>query len=181
MTAGPCATHTLTVTSQGCCPILVEGLQGGNRTVTAGNTSVFYTPANATVTLTAQTGEGCNFGYWQVDGGNSTEENPITVTMDADHQVTAVCVPAYSLQVSSSGCCPVLVEGLPGGNQTVPAGNTTYFEAPENWNITLTAQTGGGCYFDYWQVDEGNSTAENPIIVIMDSNHVATAYCGLPQ
>ena len=91
VTAGPCSTHTLTVTSQGCCPILVEGLPCGNMTVPAGDTSAFYAPENTQITLTAQTGEGCSFDHWLVDEGNYTEENPITVTMDFDHAATAAC------------------------------------------------------------------------------------------
>ena len=264
VTAGPCSTHTLTVTSSGCCPILVEGLPCGNMTVSAGNTDAFYAPENTQITLTAQTGDECSFDYWQVDGGNSTGENPITVTMDSDHaatatctplytlaltndgchnvsvsslpggnqdvpwggnatfvlpegtevtltpsdsdgivftgwyidaegsprfdrpltiamdashQVTAVCVPAHTLYVSSNGCCPILVEGLPGGNQTVSAGDAFSFDAPENSNITLTARPGDSCQFGNWTVDEGNSTTDNPITVTMDSNHAATATC----
>jgi len=88
--------------------------------------------------------------------------------------------PTHTLTVTSNGCCPILVEGLPCGNQTVPAGNTTAFSTPENGNVTLTAETGEGCSFDQWQVDVGNSTGENPITVTMDSDREATAVCNLP-
>ena len=182
------STHTLTVTSQGCCPILVEGMPCGNRTVDSGGNVTFVLREGTKVTLTAQTAEDCSFDYWQVDGNESTEQNPITVTMDSDHEATAVCSSATiptptpsltNLTVVSQGCCPILVEGLPTGNQTVPAGgNSTFSEIPANTQVTLTAQTGESCSLDHWQVDGGNSTGENPLTVTMNSDHEATATCG---
>jgi len=190
ITTGP----TLTVASQGCCPILVEGLSVGNRTVSAGGNSTFSgISANTQVTLTAQTGESCSLDYWQVDGGNSTGENPITVTMASDHEAIAACsstpIPTptptptptpsvYTLTVVSQGCCPILVEGLPAGNQTVPAGgNSTFSGISANTQVTLTAQTGENCSLDHWQVDGGNSTGENPLTLTMNSDYEATAAC----
>jgi uncharacterized protein YfaP (DUF2135 family) len=169
-------THTLTVTSNGCCPILVEGLSCGNRTVSAGDTTAFSTPENGNVTLTAETGEGCSFDQWQVDGGNSTGGNSTTVTMDSDHVVTATCTPLYTLTVTSSGCCPITVE-LPEGNQTVDPGNSTpFYGLPENTQVTLTAQSGVSCQFDGWTIDDAPREG-NPTTVTMDSDHVVTATC----
>ena len=270
VTAGPCSLRTLTVTSQGCCPILVGSLPCGEQTVSAGATREFYgiTP-NSNITLTAQTGDFCEFENWTVDGevrdsGNSIEvpmdtdhvavatciplytltvtndgchtvhvtglpngeqgevggnatfvlpegtevtltpsdsdgivftgwyvdaeqspqfDRPLIVTMYADHQVTAVCVGAHPLDVISNGCCPILVEGLPGGNRTVPAGDAAYLDAPENADITLTAQTGNSCQFGNWTVDgqppNVNQTTEvnETIVIHMDTGHDVTAWC----
>ena len=80
--------------------------------------------------------------------------------------------------MTSQGCCPVLVEGLPAGNQTVPAGgNSTFSGIPANTQVTLTAQTDGNCTFEYWWVDEGPSTEENPYTLTMNSDHTAEAWC----
>jgi uncharacterized protein YfaP (DUF2135 family) len=271
VTAGSsCSLRTLTVTSEGCCPILVEGLPCGERTVPAGTTRVFYGIAqNGNVTLTAQSGDFCSFGNWTIDGevadsgsaiqltmdtdhtaiaactplytltvtntgcwavyitglpdqgqqeewvdqnetrefpgipkdtqvtitpsqgdgilftgwyvdaeGSPRLDNPLVITMGADHQVTAVCVPEYNLTVTSQGCCPVLVEDLPGGNQTVPAGDSNaFYHIPENTEITLTAQTGDSCRFDYWTVDDQLPNTNQTIVVTMDSDQYVTAVC----
>lgn len=172
------STPTLTVTSNGCCPILVEGLPCGNRTVPAGDTTTFSTPENGNVTLTAEIGEGCSFNQWQVDEGNSTGENPITVTMDSDHVATATCTPLYTLTVTSSGCCPILVEGLPTGNQTVPAGgNSTFSDIAYNTEAILTAQSGGSCQLDHWIFDGGQFGNSTIIDVFMNYDHTVIAVC----
>ncbi len=272
VTAGPCATKTLTVTSQGCCPITVE-LPCGNLTVDDYATRTFYGLAQGSnVTLTPQTGEFCQFGNWTIDGmppqegqqeghqltitmdtnhtaiaactplytltvtndgcwaisitglpdpwqqeewieqnetrefpgipegtqvtlthnngdgivltgwhvdteGSLRPDNPLVITMNANHQVTAVCVRVRTLDVSSNGCCPILVEGLPGGSQTVSAGNSsTFHDIPENTNVTLTAQPGGSCQFVNWVVD-GQTNTNLTIVITMDSYHSVTAVC----
>ena len=267
VTAGPCSLRTLTVTSDGCCPIQVGGLPCGNRTVPAGATRVFYGIAqDGNVTLTAQSGDFCNFDYWMIDseiadsgnilevtmdtdhaatatctplytltvtndgcwdiyvtglpdgeqgeiyeGGNATFvlpggtevtldasdgdgialtgwyvdaegaprlDNPLPITMDTDHQVTAVCVRVYSLTVTSEGCCSILVSGLPGGNQTVPAGNTTWISGiPDGTEVTLEAVEEGNCRFDYWTVDDQLPDTNQTIVVTMDDDYDVTAVC----
>ena len=80
--------------------------------------------------------------------------------------------------MTSQGCCPVLVEGLPTGNQTVPAGgNSTFSGIPANIQVTLTAQTDGNCIFEYWWVDDGPSSLENPQTITMNSDHTAEVWC----
>jgi len=267
VTAGPCSLRTLTVTSEGCCPILVEGLPCGNRTVPLGETRVFYGIAqNGNVTLTAQSGDFCNFDYWMIDSeiadsgnilevtmdtdhtavaactrlytltvtndgcwnvsvsglpdvprwGNATfvlpegtevtlqssdgdgiaftgwyvdaEQSPrlnstLTITMDADHQVTAVCVNEYNLTVTSAGCCPILVSGLPGGNQTVPAGgNSTFSGIPQGTVVTLEAVEEGNCTFDYWEVHstDGDYGYTKITQVTMNDNHTAICWSHVP-
>jgi hypothetical protein len=170
-------TYSLSVTSNGCCPITVE-LPEGNQTVDPGNTTPFYgLPENTQVTLTAQAGVSCQFGNWTVDDQQPDTNQTIVVTMDSDHIATATCTPLYTLTVTSNGCCDVLVE-LPDGNQTVPAGNTTpFYSIPENTEIRLSAQTGEGCSFDYWLIDDVEADSGSAIVVTMDQNHTATVVC----
>jgi len=171
--------YTLTVISQGCCLVLVEGLPAGNQTVPAGGNSTFTgITANTQVTLTAQIDGNCTFDYWRIDDGNQTEENPYALTMRSDHTAEAWCSPVYTLTVTSQGCCPVLVEGLLIGNQTVPAGgNSTFPGIPADTQVTLTAQTDGNCAFEYWSIDDGNQTVENPYTLTMNSDRTAEAWC----
>lgn len=183
VSAGPCQipTHTLTVYSEGCCPILVSGLPGGSQQVPAdGNGTFSGIPENTQITLEAVEDGNCQFDYWEVSSleGNYYYTEVIQVTMDDDHEATAWCSPTYALTVYSEGCCPILVQGLPGGDETVPGNSTDVFSGiPQNTDITLTAQTGEDCGFDYWRVDEDPSTQDNPIVVTMDSDHEATAWC----
>ena len=171
--------YSLTVISQGCCLVLVEGLPAGNQTVPAGGNSTFTgITANTQVTLTAQIDGNCTFDYWRIDDGNQTEENPYALTMRSDHTAEAWCSPVYTLTVTSQGCCPVLVEGLLIGNQTVPAGgNSTFPGIPADTQVTLTAQTDGNCAFEYWSIDDGNQTVENPYTLTMNSDRTAEAWC----
>jgi hypothetical protein len=172
----------LTVYSEGCCPILVSGLPGGDQQLPAGGNSTFSgIPQNTEITLEAVEEGNCQFDYWSVSSiqANYYYTKVIQFTMDDDHQAIAWCSPTYTLTVFSDGCCPILVSNLPGGAQQVPAGgNGTFSGIPQNTDITLTAQTGeGNCTFDYWMVDEDEPTQVNPIVVTMDDDHTATAWC----
>jgi len=171
------STHTLTVTSQGCCSILVEGMPCGNRTVFNGGNATFVLREGTEVTLTAQTGEACSFDYWQVDEGNSTGENPLTVTMDSDHEATAACGPTYTLTVYSDGCCPIQVTWF-GGNQTIPAGENQTFVVPQGTVMTADALDGGRCIFTGWYLDLEPTSRPDPLTITMDADHQAWAYCG---
>ena len=247
-------TCTLTVSSDGCCPITVEyGEISGE--VAGGGSEEFTIACGAEVTLEAVAGECCDFGEWKVDG-ISVEGNPITVTMDSEHSVTATCtesgpctltvsiVPegtgtisldptqpeegyacgtdvdltatpsegytfshwsgalsgsanpatiymdsdkevtanfseiSYTLTVSSDGCCPITVEyGETSGE--VASGGSEEFTITCGADVTLEAANGECCDFGEWKVD-GISVEDNPIIVTMNSNHTAVAYCTAP-
>lgn len=83
--------YALTVTSNGCSPILVSNLPQDNQTVPAGGNSTFSgIPQDTDVTLTAQLGDSCQFGNWTVDGQTNTNQT-IEVTMDTDHTATLEC------------------------------------------------------------------------------------------
>jgi len=89
--------------------------------------------------------------------------------------------PGYSgnyLTVTSSGCCPILAEGLPCGNQTVLAGtSSTFYGINPDSNITLTVQTGDFCEFDNWTLDGRVLDSGSSIEVLMNTDHTAIAAC----
>ena len=88
-TLGP---YTLTVISDGCCPITVGALG----TVAAGESETFHDiPCCTNVTLTADDSDVyCDFVNWtgDVPGGTNTP-NPITIHIDDDKSVTGHCEP----------------------------------------------------------------------------------------
>ena len=183
--------YSLTVTSQGCCPVLVEGLPTGNQTVPAGGNSTFSgIPANTQVTLTAQTDGNCTFLNWSVDDIPSSLENPRTITMDSDYEVTATCsstptptpTPSgYTLTVTSQGCCPILVRNLPGGDRTVLAGgNITFTGIPSGTTARITAQPGAGCKLDHWMIDGVQKPADLTMYLTINSDRTAIAVCVVP-
>jgi len=118
----------LTVTSNGCCPITVGTLG----TVAPASTKDFIVPC-PNVTLTADdSGGSCNFTNWTVDG-NSTTDNPITVSGTDGSNHTAI-----------ARCAMVGVAALEGhvGLQGLPATNVTVrFFAPGTQNETMKEYT----------------------------------------
>jgi uncharacterized protein YfaP (DUF2135 family) len=101
VSAGPCVTPTptptptptfsLTVYSEGCCPIEVTW-DGGNETVNAGGNQTFVIPQGITVTLDAQAdGITCYFYYWLIDNQDPYYVNPQDVYMDANYEAWAYC------------------------------------------------------------------------------------------
>jgi hypothetical protein len=81
--------YDLYVESVGCGNITVSGLDG-NQTVSANtNQTLSNIPYGTEVTLTAQVGEGCQFGNWtgNVDSPPNTN-GTVTIHMDANKSVT---------------------------------------------------------------------------------------------
>jgi len=185
--------YTLTVTSGGCCSILVQGLPGGNQMVSAGRSKAFTgITAGTVVTLTYQALSGCQFFSWWISGGPTPAGNPITVTVNSNREVVALCLPAptptptptptFSLTVYSEGCCPIEVT-WDGGNETVPAWGNQTFDIPQGITVTLDPLADGEtCYFYYWLINEqefgGDDPAGTPMDIPMDANYEVWVYCG---
>jgi hypothetical protein len=165
---------TLTVTSDGCCPITVGTLG----TVGAGTTGNFTVPCGTNVTLTPNKSICCAFDYWtgNVTGApNST--SPITITMSGNKTVTGTCHwLTYNLTVGSDGCCPITVGTL---GSVDPGESETFEDIPCGTNVTLTANNTTCCAFAEWDVTGSNTAGdgENIIVMTMDSNCTAVAYC----
>ena len=154
--------YTLTVSSDGCCSITVGELG----TVAPNSTEEFNITCGTEVTLEAMAGECCDFDEWKVDG-SSVEGNPITVTMDSNHSVTATGtepVP-YNLTVNiePEGAGTVSLDPIQSG-EGYACGT----------NVQLTA-TPNECYtFSHWS--GALSGSANPATIHMDSDKNVTAH-----
>jgi PKD repeat protein len=104
--------------------------------------------------------------HWLLDGVEVDNYNPYSVTMDADHALTAVfsniVVPTYELTIA--------VEGS-GTTDPVP-GVYTFDEGTE---IDVTAIADAGWGFDQWLLDGVDVGDANPYSVTMDADHALTA------
>jgi hypothetical protein len=80
-----------------------------------------------------------------------------------------------SLNVTSDGCCPIIV----GTMDTVEAGATGNFTVPCGTNVTLVADCCNPCcVFDYWTGDvPGGTNSSNPITITMSDNKTVTGTC----
>ena len=116
--------------------------------------------AGEEVTLTAIPAGGWAFDSWS--GDLSGSENPTTIIMDANKDITAVFspVPTYTLTTAVSG----------GGVIAPEAGTHTYAEDTE---VPVTATAESGWAFDHW---EGALSGDvNPAAVTMDADKTVTA------
>jgi len=115
------------------------------------------------VTLTAVANGEYEFDHWS--GDLSGSENPTTITMDSDKEVTAhFAQVTYDLTVSVS-----------------PSGGTVSLEPSPSaggyvvgTEVTLTAVASWGYEFDHWSGSLSGS--ENPTTITMDSAKEVTAY-----
>ncbi len=177
----PQPTYALTVLSSpesGCSTVVTPPDNNG-----AGGGSTPFTRiySNGTpVTLDASgTCGGLSFDHWVVDGvARPVRQNPITITMDADHTAVAVYLPPtwmLTVQSSPSSGCSVTVS--PADNNENGNGTTSFIRTYNNGRqVTLDAfGTCGERSFDHWVVDGTSRPAgQDPITVLMDTNHTAT-------
>ncbi|NIM15164.1 MAG: PKD domain-containing protein [Candidatus Aminicenantes bacterium] len=137
-------------------------------TNTVGNGSITLDPPGGTynegtvVTLTAVPDAGWQFDGWS--GDLSGTQNPTTITMNSDKNVTAtfsqIPVPQYTLTVNTVGQGSVTLNP-PGG---------VYDEGTV---VTLTATPDAGWQFDNWSGDL--SGTQNPTTITMNSDKTVTA------
>jgi len=150
----------LTVTSTGCCDVVV-------------GSSMYFVPANSSqtfivpcpnVTLTAVPAPSCcDFVNWTVDGTPILGKNPVTVngTANESHTANVTCsTPLYNLTMAVTGS----------GNTTPAIGNHTY-SCGEVVNVSATADP--GWWFVNWTGDLTGST--NPTTIIIDGDKNVTA------
>lgn len=128
------------------------------------------------VQLTAQTVEGYSFSHWEVDGiSQGTGVDIINVSMNCPHKATAYYKATDQFYLT--------VDAFPSGLVSIK-GEGWY---RKNTSVTLTAPIGPIDYTDgyqycflMWLVD-GFYSEENPITLLMDSNHTASALYLTPQ
>ena len=154
--------HTLTAYfTAGTYTLTIGTTTGGSTNPTPG--SYTYAPGSS-ATITAIPNSGYAFDHWVLDG-TSYATNPITVTMNANHTLTAyfrVVIPQYTLTVQTST----------GGTTSPTPGSYAY---PENTNVQVTGLPSTGYNFNRWTLD-GVEYTSNPITVLMNTNHTLTAY-----
>jgi len=124
----------------------------------------YSSPEGSTVNVTAIPDSGYLFDHWILDGV-SRGENPINITMDADHTITAY----FAEEITKH----TLTISTPAGGTTNPAPGI--HEYPEGTSVSVEAIPDVDYEFDYWTLD-GIQSVDNPITVIMDADHVLTAF-----
>jgi uncharacterized repeat protein (TIGR02543 family) len=122
-----------------------------------------------TVTLTATPNTGYVFTSWSGDASGT--DNPVTVSMSANHSVTANFTDAcYTLITSANPALGGTVGALPAPNCN---GGTQY---TYNTDVTLTATPNTGFVFTAWSGSVSGTT--NPVIVSMTADRSVTAAFG---
>ena len=120
----------------------------------------------------------CN--WWGDATGPTHASNPggtgdeVSNNVDFDPWLVEPAIGPYTLTVTSAGCCPIEVTGLPGPDQTVAAGTTEVFDDLYCCNtVTVTADDSGYlCNFASWS-DGGNKTHD----ILVNGDKAVTAYC----
>ena len=139
-------TYTLTITST----------SGGITDPASGN----YTyPEDTRVIVTATAFTDYVFDHWELDSESVGSDNPINVTMDANHKLHAVFTQiTYTLTISVTG------EGT-----TDPAEGSHVYGSGSTATVSATADSGWD--FDHWILDGEDAGSTTPINVLMDSDH----------
>ena len=180
--AGNAVSRTLTVASlnpNSVGPILISP----NDNSAQGNGSTPLTrvyDSGQAVNLTAPPTAGINiFQKWLRDGADFSTSLATSVTMDANHTMTAVYVaPTRTLTVASTnvaGGVNITVSPNDNNNQ---GGTTTQFTRTYNLNtqVTVTAPANSGnSTFQKWQKDGADYSTDLSTSVTMDANHTMTA------
>ena len=118
------------------------------------------------VNLEAVPASGYSFANWS--GDLSGSENPITMIMDADKEVTANFTQiTYTLTVDAGSGGGIEVNG------TAPSSYPATYTFADGASVNLKAIPASGYSFANWSVDLSGS--ENPTIIVMDSGKEITA------
>jgi hypothetical protein len=147
----PLAYYNLTISSS----------SGGSTSPASG---IWEYAETSQVPVTANPSNGYFFDYWLLDGNSSTQ-NPITVTMNGNHTLQANFRAAqyYDLTVSAGS----------GGSTNPPPGVYTDIMEGTHFDVNATADT---CYqFDHWILDGQPAGSQNPISVTMNGDHALQA------
>lgn len=142
-------THTLTV-----------GVSGNGATAPAAGARAYA--AGSRVQVTAIPARGATFSEWR--GAATGRDNPVTVSMDEDREVTAVFTP----ETATSHALTVTVVG--NGSTSPSAGAHAY---PAGTTVEITAIPSPGATFSGWSgAASGNATRTT---VTLDADKTVTA------
>jgi hypothetical protein len=109
------------------------------------------------------------FGHWELDGVIRTE-NPITVTMDADHSLTAAFQTLPPPPPQKQYLTIASVNG-----QTNPVAGT--YEVDKNTTVTVTCTPNSSYRFKEWLLDNVSVSTSTSYAVLMDMNHGLVGVC----
>ncbi len=182
--APPPVTRTLTVSSSNPnSGVSISGNQPDNNNNFGGTTTFSRTfNINATVSFNAPaTAGGNNFQKWQKNGVDLTTSTTASVTMDANHTITAVYTSpptVYTLNIQSSNPNSGVYVYV-GPNDTLGrADGTTSFSRTFNsgTSITLIAPlTAGGNNFQKWQRNGSDFSFSTTVNFSMNAGYTLTA------
>jgi hypothetical protein len=118
----------------------------------------------AVVSVDAQPSTGWILGHWELDGIDVGRTDPRSVTMNADHTLTAVFVPIPQ---------HTLTIAVTGSGSTNPAPGSSAYD--EGSTVSVDAQPSTGWTLDHWELDGVNVGTADPYTVTMDTAHTLTA------
>lgn len=167
-TDGTCTTtRTFTFYTEGNVTLTISTVHGSVTKKPASVDNVY--PYGTLVWLTAVADTGYTFSYWDGDLASAGSNNPATILMNGNKNVTAIFVgPRLRTYVS-------------------PTGSGTIIKIPDQTNydylstVELTAVPNAGWSFSYWSIANDTSgsptinSTENPITIVMDNNKRVTA------
>ncbi|MFB3890190.1 MAG: beta strand repeat-containing protein [Candidatus Bathyarchaeia archaeon] len=139
--------------------LTVSSTTGGSTNPAPG---VYSYGFNSTVQVTAMPSSGYGFNYWLLDGANVGSQNPISVTMNANHTLRAVFNQTFSLTISATA-----------GGSTNPSPGT--YNVTVGSTVQVTATAAPGYTFSRWLLDGVNAGSLNPISVTMNASHTLMA------
>lgn len=129
-------------------------------------TGALWYAAGSQVAFTASPSANYTFTGWNVNGVDSGNANPITVTIDSNKTIYA------NFSYGGGGTTyTLLTAASPSGTGSVaPAGTSTYASGAI---VQLTATPATGYRFDHWTGSASGST--NPLNITMNANKTVTA------
>jgi Tol biopolymer transport system component len=174
--------RTLTVTSVNPSTVGIIVLLNGNNQPSGSTpfTRTYFHNSSVTLTAASTLVNGNTFQKWQRDGADFTTSPSTTVTMDANHTMTAVYLsaPTVVLTVASSNpSSGVNITVTPNDNDGLGNGTTQFTRTyNKNTNANLTAPSSlGASIFWKWQRDGVDFSTNPAVSVAMDGAHTATA------
>jgi len=146
--------------------LVLSTTAGGTTNPTPGT----YTYVNGTlVSITAIPSINNKFGYWLLGGVNAGSDNPIHITMISNHSLQAVFTQVtYWLTIATTA----------GGTTNPEPGNYTYVNGTV---VSVKAIPEATYVFDHWKLDGINIGSNNPVNILMDTNHTILAVFALPR
>jgi Tol biopolymer transport system component len=175
--------RTLTVTSVNPSTVGIIVLLNGNNQPSGSTpfTRTFFHNSSVTLTASSTLVNGNTFQKWQRDGVDFTTSASTTVTMDANHTMTAVYLspPTVVLTLASSNpSSGVNIAVTPNDNNGLGNGTTQFtrtYNQNSSVNLTAPASVAGNIFWK-WQVDGVDFTTSPSTSVAMGATaRTATA------